>query len=147
MSPYASLNLKIDVAARAREIAFARGVTLAGLFSDLINRAYTETFGADALKNVELQGDKVLLKLRGDGDALHLTASRVTALTFASTLKNLATGSASTNAHLNLDSACMLLVMRKGRGVIIEATMPGRCAAPPAPAMTAFSPRSAALFA
>ena len=31
--------------------------------------------------------------------------------------------------------------------VVIEAVMPGRCAAPPAPAMITFSPRPAALLA
>lgn len=124
MSAYVTVNLKTDIAAHAREIAFARGIPLTSLISDLIKRAYAETFGADALKNVEVSGDSVLLKLRGDGEALHLTASRATALTLAATLKNLATGSATTAAHLDLDSACLLSVMRKGTSVIIEAKMP-----------------------
>lgn len=125
MSNYVTVNLKTDVAAHAREIAFARGIPLTSLIADLIKRAYVETFGADALKAVEVSGDRVLLKLRGAGEALHFTASRATALNLAGTLKNLATGTDSKpSAHLNLDSACMLTVMRKGTSVIIEATMP-----------------------
>ena len=116
---YKTVNLKIDVAARARRVADARNLPLAALLAELINTAYADQFGAEEATNVAFADGTIALKLFST-TAPPIDIPMNHAASFADMLLKIALGYGDATA-LDLDSPAVPSVSRRGAAVVLEA--------------------------
>lgn len=119
---YQTVNLKLDVAARARAVAAVRNIPLAALLADLINEAHA-ALGITMPKVAEIgtaAGSEIAIELQDANGPRTITFPKASAANVAKLIASFADSDPRQRVHMDLDLDCMLTVSRRGPAVVIE---------------------------
>ncbi|MEZ2406937.1 hypothetical protein AB6806_08980 [Bosea sp. RCC_152_1] len=123
MASYQTVNLKLDVVARARAVADERRVPLATLLADLVNEAYEKIGGSiSKVALVETHaGAEIVIALQDeDAGERHVRIPKKETQTVVDRILAFASPDPRERGYLDLDLPCCLSVGRRGAAVVIS---------------------------